>query len=232
MHLNPLPLRGVPLLLLPMAGTIACAQGAPEATSTEALAISPDSAVMLASENRVLGPEEAPVTIYEFSDFQCPFCREFEQSTFPGLKEAFVETGQAKIVFMNFPLPTHPSAWVSAEAALCAGVQGEFWAMHDRLFADQAEWADAARPGEVFERHAEEIGLDVDAFRACVRDDLVANLLIRDLTSAAQAGISGTPTFILVREPRPGEAPAASQRLISGARSVEDFRQAIGELME
>ena len=215
--------------LVLLAAAPACAQQGP-APAADAALVPADSVVARASRGRERGSEAAPITIYEFSDYQCPFCGQFERTTFPALDSAYIETGRAKLVFINFPLPTHSAAWLAAEAALCAGAQARYWEMHERLFAEQDRWSADASPGERMEGYAADLDLDMDAYRACVARDQVAPLLIRDLTSTASAGIGGTPTFVLVRDPRPGEQPQQAQRAITGARSLADFTAAIEEL--
>lgn len=172
------------------------------------------------SASRIKGSPDAKVTIVELSDFQCPFCREFAQTTLTQLDSAYIQTGKARLVFFNLPLPMHGSAWVAAEAALCGGAQGAFWPMHDRLFAQQPEWSAAADPTAHFERYATDSGLDLTAFRTCTQRDLVAPLLAGDLLQAGGTGASSTPSFILNGE-----------KLLAGVQPFEEFRKVIEELL-
>lgn len=93
----------------------------------------------LSAEDHVLGVDTAPVTIIEYSDFQCPFCRSFFDQTYGLLKKEYIDTGVARLVYRHFPLAFHPAAQKSAEASECAGQQGKFWEMHDAIFALQAK---------------------------------------------------------------------------------------------
>jgi protein-disulfide isomerase len=189
-----------------------------------------DSVLARADQSRAKGAESAPITIIELSDFQCPFCRQFAQQSMAAVDSAFVQTGRARLVFLNFPLPSHPDAWSASEAAMCAGAQGRFWPMHDRLFAEQQQWAGSGRAAELFLGYAAALGLDQAAFTECVREDRVAPLLIGDLMQASRGGVSATPTFVVMRPPRPGEDPQAAQRVLSGAKSLQDFDAVISEL--
>lgn len=179
-----------------------------------------DSLLARAAQSRVKGAADAPITTVELSDFQCPFCAQFALTTLPQLDSAYVETGIARIIFFNFPLPNHGASWVAAEAAMCAGTQDSFWPMHDRLFASQREWSTAAAPGETFVSFAADLGLDLDAFESCLRHDLVAPLISGDLMQAAGSGARATPTFIINGE-----------TVLSGVEPLSAFTAAIEELL-
>ena len=167
-----------------------------------------------AAMSRLKGQQSAAVTVYEIADFQCPYCARFSMEVFPRIDSAYVKAGKVKWIFVNFPLPTHANAWPAAEAAMCAGGVGErFWPMHDRLFATQTDWASAPNAGKLFEKYAQEIGLAADAFASCVADDRMAPLLVRDLLNATNAGISGTPAFIVNNEP-----------LFAGYKTFEEWK--------
>ncbi|HEX7240603.1 MAG TPA: DsbA family protein [Longimicrobiaceae bacterium] len=198
----------------------ACAQtpqkGAPPASG----ALSVDSVQARASRARMKGPESAPVTVVEVSDFQCPYCRRFAEDAYRQFDSAYVKTGKARLVFINYPVPNHPQAWAASEAAMCAGAQDAFWPMHDRLFATQAEWSGGGNPGERFLRLATELKLDVAAFRRCVDEDQVAPLIMGDAMQAAGAGLQGTPTFIL-----------NNQHVITGAQPFSEFSKAMDALL-
>lgn len=173
------------------------------------------SAPERAAMNRLKGSQSATVTVYEIADFQCPFCARFSREVFPRIDSAYVKPGKAKWIFVNFPLPTHANAWTAAEAAMCVGgVSDKFWPMHDKLFVAQAEWAQASNPAALFEKYAKDAGAPADAYEACVADDRMAALLVRDLLNATNAGITGTPAFIVNNDP-----------LFAGYKTFEEWKE-------
>lgn len=220
--------RALAVLALCLLAVPACAQESGgkvaqkerAATTPSASAASPDSAVARALRGRTKGLDTAPVTIVEVSDFQCPFCRQFTEEAYAALDSAYIRTGKAKLVFMHYPLPTHRNAWQASEAALCAGAQGAFWPMHDRLFQAQAEWSDLANPAGKFAEYAAQLKLDVPALRTCMQEDWMASLIVNDVMQAAGAGINGTPFFIL-----------NNREGMSGAQPFTEFQTKIEALL-
>jgi protein-disulfide isomerase len=170
-----------------------------------------------------MGAASAPVVVMEFSDFHCPFCRRHATTVLPRLKRDYVETGKVLYVFRHFPLDSHPDAPAAGAAAACAGRQGKFWEMHDRLFAtpSRAMAADIAR-----EAHAS--GFDLAQFRACVDQDGPSDVRA-DTALGQKLGISGTPAFVLgTNNGGNSMAPVSS---ISGADTYETFAKAIDALL-
>jgi protein-disulfide isomerase len=155
----------------------------------------------------VKGPASAPVTLIEFSDFQCPFCSRVN----PTLKQIEDEyRGKIKIAFRNFPLPFHDKAHLAAEAALAANEQGKFWQMHDKLFANQQA---LDRPN--LEKYADEIGLNMPKFKAALDSGKFKEKVDQDQKEGSSFGATGTPTFFV-----------NGTRLV-GAQPVETFKAAI-----
>ncbi len=153
-----------------------------------------------AVESRAKGDPSAEVVIFEIADFQCPHCARFATTVGKELDRQYVQTGKVQWVFVNLPLHTHRLAWVAAKAALCAGATGDaFWPMHDRLFAEQRRWSAMDHPGQFFTRLATEAGAPEPEFQACMIEDRVAPLILEDFGSAVSAGITGTPTFIIMK---------------------------------
>jgi len=187
---------------LAMLATSACAQsGAHAGAAASGRALPPlDSVLARASNARQHGSETAKVTVIEVSDFQCPYCKMFFDSTYRRFDSAYVKTGKVRMVYINFPLPMHNQAFAAAKAAMCAGAQGKFWEMHDILFGRQHEWAEQADAPQRFTRYAAEVGTDAAQFRDCYDNDRVAPLITNDLTQAASSGMNSTPTFIINRE--------------------------------
>jgi protein-disulfide isomerase len=163
--------------------------------------------VQVAAVGPSKGPENAPVTIVEFSDFQCPFCARVEPTVTQLLKDY---EGKIRLVFRDYPLPNHEQAPKAAEAAHCAAEQGKYWEMHGQLFANQAKLA-----VEDLKAHARQIGLDGGKFDQCLESGVKAPLVAENLKAGNEAGVSGTPAFFI------------NGRLLSGARPYADFKQAV-----
>jgi protein-disulfide isomerase len=159
------------------------------------------------------GNTEAEVVVVEVSDFQCPFCGRHALETQPTLDAMFVDTGQVMWVFKHFPLQIHPQAPAAAAAAECAGEQGEFWAMHDLIFASVEDWS-VNPPDPVLESLAGELGLDQAAFSACLGSRASLDPVLEDLYDLVSV-FSTTPTFVVLHE---GQAS-----VIEGAQPLEQF---------
>jgi len=168
---------------------------------------------------RTKGRASAPVTMYEISDFQCPFCAEYALQTAPTLDREYVQTGKVKVVFVNFPLPMHRNSEPAAELAMCAARQGKFWAMHDLLFRTQRRWQGLAEPGSFFLGLADSVGADRDSLTACVRDAAERGLVRSDAEGAVRSGAHSTPTFYV------------EGGLIIGAQPLEVFRSVLDSIV-
>ncbi len=166
-----------------------------------------------------LGRADAPVTIVEFSDYQCPFCQRFFAATFPALKTEYIDAGKVRYVFRDFPLEMHPQARKAAEAAHCAGEQGKYWEMHDALFQNQG----ALAPEQLAE-HARTVGVDGATFDACLASGRHAPRVERGLADGAAAGVQGTPGFV-VGKTTAGDVVEGTP--IRGAQPLETFRRII-----
>ena len=139
---------------------------------------------------RVSGDAKAPVTIVEFSDFQCPFCQKAE----PILKDLLAKyNGQVKLAFLDFPMRSlHPQAQIAAEAARCAEQQGKFWQYHDVLFADQTKLDEAG-----LAQSARSLGLDENSFQSCLKSGKFKAQIEHDVQEGTKAGVAGTPAFFI-----------------------------------
>lgn len=193
------------------------------ARGTTAAPVDPDSVLARAERGRLKGAETATLTIVEISDFQCPYCRDFAANTYPRLDSAYIRTGRAKMLYINLPLTSHQQAFGAAEAAMCAGAQDRFWPMHDRLFATQRDWSGKADAPARFQAFAGELGLNAAAFRDCTDNDRTASLIVGDAMSAAGAGITGTPAFVITS--------AGGQQVLSGAVPFEQIAQVVDSLL-
>jgi protein-disulfide isomerase len=165
------------------------------------------------------GPRQAPVTIVEFSEFQCPYCGRASAT----LKQLQAQYGdRLRIVFRHFPLASHADAPKAAEAALCAGEQQRFWEMHDRLFASQSR----LKPDDLVQ-HAAAIGLDAERFRRCLDSGTFAARVQADQAEGTRYGVTGTPAFFINGRPLVGAVPYENfARLIDDelARAATDAR--------
>lgn len=160
------------------------------------------------------GPEDAPVTLVEFTDYECPFCRRHIDRVYPWIRSEY--GGRVRYVVRNFPLPSHPSAVKAAEAAECAFDQGSFWPYHDALFQNQH-----ALGVEDLQRYAAEIGLDELAFDRCLESGAKADVVARDVQVGRDLGVRLTPTFFIGGRQLVGAWPADSFRVYLEA-ALED----------
>lgn len=160
------------------------------------LAAQSDAHNPLASRSK--GSPAAPVTVYEMSDFQCPYCRKFSRETFPALERSYVDKGKVRWVFINFPLTSvHPNATAAAELALCAAKQQEFWRVHDLLFLYQDTWAPLKEAGPFLVSLADSADLSKPALLACLQAPETRKDLQAEAEGAERSGAASTPTFYI-----------------------------------
>ena len=173
----------------------------------------PRYAVAVAPDDPSLGGANAPVTVVEFSDFQCPFCLRVAP-TLKRLRDAYGD--RVRIVWKDFPLTSiHPQAFKAAEAGQCAREQGKFWEYHDRLFANQQ----ALQP-ESLKKYATELGLDAAKFNACLDTAKYAERVQEHMGVGNSLGVSSTPSLFI------------NGRLVSGAHPYETFAAIIDEELQ
>jgi protein-disulfide isomerase len=167
------------------------------------------------------GNPDADVTVIEFADYQCPSCRNFFQQAKPFLDLTYIESGQIRFTFYDFPLVNaHPNAFLAARAARCAGDQSSYWAFHDRLFQMQAEWSGLADPSGRFREYAAGIGLEGGAFASCLASDRHAEVVSANMILGLELGVQGTPTVLI--DTGEGRAVAVQDWGIDNIRSVVD----------
>ncbi|MBU0667782.1 DsbA family protein [Patescibacteria group bacterium] len=165
--------------------------------------------------------EQAPVTIIEFSDYQCPFCKDFFDQSFEKLKKEYIDTGKVHYVFRDFPLNVHPQALPAATAANCAAEQGKYWEMHDLLFKGQNEWSFNNNAKKIFEKYAEELEMDMEKYGTCVIDDTQKQRdeVAKDLIDGVKYKVVSSPSFFI------------NGKKVSGAQETDIFRNIIdGEI--
>lgn len=187
-----------------------------------------------AAENVVLniedapykGLDNAPLTLIEFSDYECPFCSRHFRQTLPRIEKDYIDTGKVKYVFLNFPIEAiHPKALKAAEAANCSGKQGKYWEMHDLLFTNQK----ALTPKDLLQ-YAQRLDLDIENFQQCLGSGKQAERIRAEISAGRKAGISGTPTFFLGLT-EPDSSKVKVLKVIKGAHPYTTFKSAIDSLL-
>jgi len=168
---------------------------------------------------RTKGSPTAPVTVYEMSEFQCPFCADFALQTMPVLDREYVQTGKVRFVWVNLPLSYHRNASPAAELAMCGARQGRFWQLHDLLFRNQRRWAGLREPGSYFLSLGDSAGANRDSLATCLRDGAVRALVRADAEGAVRSGARSTPTFYI------------EGGLLVGAQPIEVFRAVLDSIV-
>jgi protein-disulfide isomerase len=168
-----------------------------------------------------IGRADAPVTLVEFADFQCPFCKKFHTDAYSELKKNYIDTGKVRFVSRDLPLEFHPFALRAAEAARCAGDQQKYWELRDALYSN------AAPPSEeVINKAAETLLLDKSAFQSCLASEKYKADVQKDATEAATLQISGTPTFVLAKSSKDklnGIRIVGAQPYVAFQTAIESF---------
>ena len=173
-----------------------------------------------ATVTRVKGSPSAPVTVYEMSDFQCPWCKRHAEQTFPSLVKEYIDTGKVRWVFINFPLTSiHSNAVAAAATAVCAARQGAFWPMHDLLYQYQETWTPLKEPGPFFVSLADSVGISKPKLVECVKSPATEEEIRYEAIGAERAGAASTPTFYI------------EGGLVPGAHPLPVFRQVFDSIL-
>jgi len=194
------------LIVLLIASVYASFNTNNEVENTEDVQRSPVSA----DDDDIKGDPNAPVTIIEFSDYECPFCTKFYEQTLPELQEKYIDTGKVKFIYRDFPLSGHANAQKAAEAAECAGDQGKYYEMHDMLFESGASGG-----VNTYKQYASGIGLNTAEFNECLDSGKYYDEVQKDLRDGSAAGVRGTPAFFI------------NGIFLSGAQPFSAFQQII-----
>lgn len=173
----------------------------------------------------IKGKADAPVTIVEFGDFQCPFCSMFATDTLQQLVKIYADAGKVKFVYKEFPLPFHSNAQPAAMAAECANEQGKFWPYHDKLYATQTIWdsQDSNAVKNTFKQYAVSLGLNAASFNSCLDSSKYNNKIQKESNEGSQYGVSNTPTFYI------GNQKAGYAKIV-GAKPRSSFEQLIKQV--
>lgn len=171
----------------------------------------------------VLGRSDAPLTMIEISDYQCPFCRAFHKGTFETLKKDWIDTGKLRFISWDMPLEFHSNAARAAQAARCAGQQNKFWEFRSLLIAN----ADKLGPDDIPGYAAQVPQLDVERFKACVASDQFSAAVKRSVADANGQGISGTPTFVIGKT----QGDVVDGVILVGAKPITEFENLLKDQM-
>jgi protein-disulfide isomerase len=199
----------------------------PEGPDRSVRAAPPLPSELLVVDEPAMGSKGAKVVVFEFSDFECPFCARFSSDVLPKLKTDYVDTGKVRIAFRHLPLRAiHRYAVPAARASACAANQGRFWDYHDRLFEHQ----DALTQSDLVS-HAVAVGLDMEAFSACLEKPAVdkADRVAADSELAKRLGLAGTPVFLIGTVQADGRVKV--EKILQGAQPLDEFRSTIDSLL-
>ena len=183
----------------------------------------------ISSENNpFIGNPDAPITIIEFSDFQCPFCAKFHMQTLPTIMDEYINKGTVKLVFRDFPIQNiHPNAVLASIAAECANEQGKFEQMYHTLFKKQKEWSNLETSYAIalFNQYASELQLNEEKFDSCIKNVKYIEEVQKDLDEGRTFGVTGTPGFFIGNE----EIGFVE---LKGAQPFESFKKVIDNQLE
>jgi len=197
----------------------------PQPTQQSPQPSAPQTFTVSFDDEPVKGNPDAPVTVVEFSDFQCPFCSRFFEQTLPLIQENYIDTGKIKFVYKDLPLDNlHPNARSAHIAAECADEKGKFWEYHDVLFQKQAEWQrlPSSDLDITLSQFAVDLGMQAASFESCMESQDIADEVNQDTLEAVRYGATGTPTFFI------GTEKDGFIKLV-GAQPYATFQRAIDE---
>lgn len=203
---------------------------APAAPTEPTIPADPETATVSMDDDPVLGDPNAPVTIVEFSDYECPFCKRHFDQTYSQLKTNYIDTGKVKLVFRDLPLSFHdPLATKEAIAANCAREQGNdetYFKMHSAIFSTTTSNGSGMTMDQLYGL-ASTVGIDQASFKACIDSDKYKDEVAKDLADAGAAGATGTPSFVI--------GPSGDQvsgKLVVGAQPYSVFQAEIDALLQ
>jgi protein-disulfide isomerase len=189
-----------------------------------------DKTIAIAGEP-TKGPATAKVTLVEVSDYHCPFCRRHTLTTQPQIDATYVASGKIQYVFIDYPIAgLHPNASTAHEGAMCAGEQGKYWEMHNKLFAD-APPRDKTQLVPQLLSHAQALSLDVSKFRACVESGKFGKPVSESVARMEALGVDSTPTFLVGLTPAPGQ-PMKVVKVIKGALPYAEFKSTLDSMLQ
>jgi len=194
-------------------------------TTENKQATKPQTVLVSLDDDPVLGNPNAPITIVEFSDFQCPFCAKFHTQTLPLINENYIKSGKVNFVYRDFPIQSsHPNAMPAALASECADDQEKFWEYHNMIFENQNMWNNLNTPDAIntFKEYATKLGLDSTEFDSCLSSAKYLQEVNKDLQEGQSYGVTGTPGFFV------GNEKIGFTKVI-GAQSFSAFQKILDE---
>jgi protein-disulfide isomerase len=218
-------------MMVILGALIGCSSPVPTPTNTpeapaETPTLQPDTTPAATKEplvplddDPVLGSPDAPVTMIEYSEYLCPYCRRFVLETLPLIEEQYIDTGRVKLIFRDFPVHGE-GAIAMAMVAECAADQGKFWEMHVLLYERVEEWSASEQLLDTLLGYADELGMDSDAFYDCLQQGTTIERIREDYEIGVQEGVDATPTFFV------------NGTEVRGAVPFEDFQSVIEEELE
>lgn len=216
---------------LSLAGTPAPAVLANNPNAAPQAPSQPTTGTASVDDDPVLGDKNAPITLIEFSDYECPFCKKYFDDTLPQIKSKYIDTGKVKLVFRDYPLPFHePMATKEAIAANCAKKQGGdkgYFVFHDEIFKRTTSNGNGLDDAKV-KAIATDLKLNLSQFDSCLKDTAMADEVKKDLTDGSAAGVSGTPSFIIGKSTADGKVDGS---LVVGAQPFSAFSTVFDQLL-
>jgi protein-disulfide isomerase len=206
------------LTILALGGVAVVSSSPPTSAAASQAPTAPRQDPLLAQ--RTKGLATAPVTVYEMSDFQCPYCRRQALEVLPAIEREFISTGKVRWIFLNFPLTQiHANAAAASEFAMCAAKVDRFWPIHDLLFTYQEKWAPLKDPGPFLITLADSAGIPRESLTGCLQNHETRDLVQSEAEGAAKSGVSSTPTTYI-----------EGAGLLRGAAPLEIYRQVLDSL--
>ena len=175
---------------------------------------------MVKNPMAVKGEKNAKVTMVEFSDYQCPFCKRYAEETMAQIEKEYIASGKVRYIVRDLPLEFHQFAQAAAEAAKCAGAQGKYFKYGDQLFANQDSWSKETDVSKSFAAYATTLGLNDAKFSQCLTNGEQKAAVEADAALAKKAGLGGTPSFVI------------NAKILVGAQPFVQFKAAIDEALK
>jgi protein-disulfide isomerase len=209
----------VGILGLVAIGYLALQTGTPISVPVDATILAADTAGF---RGYILGSDSAPIEVTEYADYQCPGCQQFETLQFPQVRRQLIETGRVRWRYRDFPLDNiHPNARLAMHSAACANDQGRYWEQHRMIYEGQSEWSPERNPVPIYQRYAQQVGLSMPEYNACMSDVKYGGRIQASHDEAIRMNVGVTPTFLIAGRFYPGGMNSdALKRLVDSLAPV------------